>query len=237
MRTTALYLSFVIFLASCATTKEGYFASKSDYNGQANMEVATSSPKVNLEAEATEPSVVNSDAVYAIINELQITAVPTIETPVYAAMATTEKNEPILNVEALRTRMASELRLEASTIENKFAGRILNKTANKIEMANFQTKTKLSFFDKAKAKLFSKIQAKYSVSGGMAVADILAIVSLVTGIVSLAAFYGSFLLGLAAIITGAIALRKGTSRRVMAIVGIILGIVAMLFWSGWIFLY
>ncbi len=201
------------------------------------MEVAASFPKVNLESATDESIAISNDAVNTTINELQITETPTIEPPVFSAMATAEKNEPVLNVEALRARMAGGLRAEASAIDNKFAGRILNKTANKIEAANFNAKTKLTFFDKLKASLFARLQAKFAARGGMGVANILAIVSLVTGIVSLGAFYGSFLLGLTAIITGIIALRKGTSRRIMAIVGIILGIIAILFWSGWIFIF
>jgi hypothetical protein len=237
MKTPLIYLITLLFLASCTTTKQGNFASKANYNNQSNMEVATSSPKVNLEVTATQPVIVNSDAVNTTINELQITETSTNEAPLFSEIITAEKHDPILTVDALRARMANDLRLEASTIDNKFAGRILNKTANKIEAANYSTKTKLSFFDKIKASLFAKLQAKFAARGGMATADILAIVSLVTGILSLGAFYGSFLLGLTAIITGAIALRKGTSRRIMAIVGIILGVVAMLFWSGWIFIF
>jgi hypothetical protein len=237
MKTLLVYLITLLFLASCTTTKQGNFTSKAHYNNQSNMEVATSSPKANLEAEVIQPAIVNSDAVNTTINELQITVATTVEATVFSEIVTAEKHEPILTVDALRARMANDLRLEASTIDNKFAGRILNKTANKIEAANFNTKTKLTFFDKIKASLFAKLQAKFAARGGMAVADILAIVSLVTGILALGAFYGSFLLGLAAIITGAIALRKGTSRRIMAIVGIILGVVAMLFWSGWIFIF
>jgi PBP1b-binding outer membrane lipoprotein LpoB len=241
MKPFVFYFGIVVLLASCTTTKEGYYAGKANYHNASSMEVAVTTPHPFT---ATKENIivkpVNDKTKSISENNFQSDSSITIainDMAVLSASKPVVENEPILTVNALRTRMAGELRLEAGTIENKFAGRILNKTANKIEVLNLNTKTHLSFFDKLKAKLFTKLQAKFAVRGGMAMADILAIVSLVTGILALGAFYGSFLLGLAAIITGAIALRKGTSRRIMAIVGIILGVVAMLFWSGWIFLY
>ena len=141
MKTLLVYLITLLFLASCTTTKQGNFTSKAYYNNQSNMEVATSSPKANLEAEVIQPAIVNNDAVNTTINELQITVATTAEATVFSEIVTAEKHEPILTVDALRARMANDLRLEASTIDNKFAGRILNKTANKIEAANFTVET------------------------------------------------------------------------------------------------
>ncbi len=62
-------------------------------------------------------------------------------------------------------------------------------------------------------------------------ADIMAIVSLVGGVLALIGyFYGTILFGIAAIVTGVLALKWGTSRRGMALAGIILGAFAILFW-------
>jgi hypothetical protein len=242
MKTIIFLFGTVLLLASCTTTKEGYYASKANFTNSSTMEVAVAIPQPTSVANKNNIVIkpINNKTISISENSFQLDSsliAKGNEKVIFSASKPVEENEPILTVHALRTRMAGELRLEAGIIENKFAGRILNKTANKIEALNLNTKTHLSFFDKLKAKLFTKLQAKFAVRGGMAMADILAIVSLVTGILALGAFYGSFLLGLAAIITGTIALRKGTSRRIMAIVGIILGVVAMLFWSGWIFLY
>jgi hypothetical protein len=91
---------------------------------------------------------------------------------------------------------------------------------------------KLSFTDKIKIRLFGKLLNKYAdkVSGAMDTADILAICALVSGILALISYYGSFLFGIAAIVLGVIALKKGTSKRGMALAGIIMGAIGLLFW-------
>lgn len=235
-----LFLFVAFIVASCNTSKDVIYDANSNFKNSLEMEVVSSMPTINHnESVATVPTV---DEVKPISTSLVLieTSTPSevqiADQPSLPVATTVQKEITILTTEQLKTKMADELRLVASTVDSRFAGRIISRTANKIEAKDFTVKTKLSFFDKTKLKLFGKMQQRYAINNSMDVADILAIVSLVTGILSLGAFYGSFLLGLAAIITGAIALKKGTARRGMAIAGIIMGVVGILFWSGWIFI-
>jgi len=137
--------------------------------------------------------------------------------------------EPRTETLKITSMMADSLRAVASTVDNRFARRIINRTANRIEKIAVESKPR--FIDKMKAKIQSKFFMRAEErSAAMAGSDILAIVSLSTGIFSFA--YYAFPLGVVAIVTGAIALRRGTGRRGMAIAGIVLGAIGLAFWSG-----
>ncbi|HXH19691.1 MAG TPA: DUF4190 domain-containing protein [Chitinophagales bacterium] len=126
--------------------------------------------------------------------------------------------------------IAENLRTAAGSAESKFAKRVLNKAASRFESMPSGNE-RLTFWDKCKAKISAKFLSGYA-PPGMDAADVLAIISLTTGLVGFFAYYGAFPLGVAAIVTGAIALARGTSRRGMAIAGIVLGAVAIVFWPG-----
>ena len=234
----------LIISSSCNTSKEGCYTGKVNYLDQSKLEVASSVPQISLKEEIASPSELPVYEATPIDNQAllsgemeQSAGSANTDEQLLFTMAPIQNEGDVMTAEQLKTRMAEELRMVASSTESRFAGRILNRTAKKIEAKDFQAKEKLTFFDKVKTKIFGKLQAKYGRGGGMSTADILAIVSLSTGVVAFAAFYASFFFGLAAIITGAIALRKGTSRRGMAIAGIVLGAVAIFFWSGWFIFY
>jgi len=235
MKISFFFLSLLIISSSCTTSKEG--------QGKSMFETASSISQINLKEETlptNELSVYDAKTInnpVILSGELKRLKSFNSAEPVLLTMVPVQKEENALTPEQLKTKMVEEMRMAANSTESRFAGWILNKTAKKIESKDFQTKEKLTFFDKVKAKIFGKLQAKYARGGGMSTPDILAIVSLATGVVAFAAFHASFLFGLAAIITGAIALKKGTSRRGMAIAGIVLGAVAILFWSGWLFIF
>ncbi|MDZ4845428.1 MAG: DUF4190 domain-containing protein [Chitinophagales bacterium] len=243
MKNSFFALFFAVFLVtSCNTGKEGCYTGNANYGNKSKLEVASSMPKISSREAAPISSELQASGDEAntpllLSDEIQQSESAQQEEPVFLTMASVQNEGTAITAEELKTRMAAELRMVASSTENRFAGRILNRTAKKIETKDFRTKEKLTFFDKLKTKIFGKLQAKYGRGGGMSTADILAIVSLSTGVVAFAAFYASFLFGLAAIITGAIALRKGTSRRGMAIAGIVLGALAIFFWSGWFIFY
>ncbi len=239
---TQYYLLMLIALitASCSSSRDFIASDKTNFGNTSKLEVSSVMPdlkhpeattKITEPHPAGEPQTNNNTAASTkgdVDSELNFNN---------DAMMPVEDGEQAMSVEELKTKMAEELHLVASNSDNKFISRIFDKTAKKMVLNNFQAKENLTFFDKAKAKLFAKIQSKFGINSRMAGGDILAIVSLVTGLLSWVAFHGSFVLGLVAIITGVIALKKGTSRRGMAIVGIIFGVLAMLFWSGWLFIF
>ena len=245
MKNSCFFLGIALIIASsCNTGKEGCYTGKVNYPEQSKFEVASSALQINFnkampssgELPVHESKPIDSRSLLSEESP-QTDESSGADEPLLLVMAPVENERNEMTVEELKTRMAEELRMVAGSSESRFAGWILNRTAKKIETKDFQAKENLTFFDKLKAKIFGKLQAKYARGGGMSTADILAIVSLVAGVVAFAAFHGSFLLGLAAIITGAIALKKGTSRRGMAIAGIVFGAVAILFWSGWLFIF
>ncbi len=238
-----LSIATLIFITSCNVGKEGNI-NRNNSSNQSKFEVASSAYQSKVREAIPVSSEFSFYEVEPINNQVQ--HIGEIELPaetlhseeqVFYAESFNQNEGEVLTASQIKSMMADELRLTASTTDNKFASRILNKTATKFENKEFQTNEKITFFGKLKEKVFGKIQSKYGISSRASGANILAVVSLVTGIVAFASYYGSFLLGLVAIITGAIALRKGTDRRGMAIVGIILGVLAILFWSGWIILY
>ncbi len=245
MKISIFYHGIALIVASsCNTGKDGCYTGKNNYLNQSKLEVASSAPQKNLNKPV--PSSIglpvhdtkSIDSRSFLSEEIQQTNEwSDADEQLLLAMSPVETEGNKMTAKELKTRMAEELRFVAGSTESRFADRVLNRTAKKIESKDFQAIQNLTFFDKLKAKIFGRLQSKYGQRGGMSTADILAIVSLATGVAAFAAFHGSFLFGLAAIITGAIALKKGTSRRGMAIAGIVLGAVAMLFWSGWLFVY
>ena len=214
-------------ICSCTTMKHGSNTISRIY--QLNPPTATASAKET----ATEVPVICPEKVNAPLSVPQIAESKAEEGVLLASAG----NDDALYFKSFRSQLASEMREMAPTIENKFARRIVYNNAARLEKMNFATAHKSSFFDKAKAKISNKILTHYAArEGRMSGADILAIVSLATGLFAFA-WYASFPFGVAAIVTGAIALARGTDRRGMAIVGIIFGAIAIAFWSGYIVIH
>jgi hypothetical protein len=215
MKRLSLYattLALSAFLFSCSSVNMNRVGSASE------MEVAASKPRTienNNEVMVTTTS-------ETIIAEVAATEAPvaSVETPKAEAVASK-------NVEAF----SAGLKELVASSENKVMANTLRRTSNSLDKL-VGNKEKLGFVDKLKLKLFNKILNRYVEKHGNAMdgADILAIVSLVSGILTWVTFYGFFVFAIAAIVTGALALKKGTSRRGMALAGIILGAIGLFLW-------
>ncbi len=219
MKRLSLYattLALSTFLFSCSSVNMNRIGSASD------MEVATSKPRAT--ENKNEVAVAETNA---ITEENVIAVVAATEAPEQAA----PKSKVVAKFNANTQKLAQQFEELTASTEDAFAKKTLQRTANNLKSLNVN-EDKLSFMDKLKMRIFGKMLNKYSekVSNAMDVADILAICALVSGILALVSYYGSFLFGVAGIVLGVIALKKGTSRRGMALAGIILGAIGLLFW-------
>lgn len=226
MKTKKLFfIALVALFASCTTEK---VALKDNQLG-----VASSVPGIQQQAstQALQPVTLPANETATQMSESAVLPASTVETEGMLAMAP-QANE--MNQKEMALKVANDLRTISADADSRFASRILNRTANRIETADFSQNKKLTFFEKIKKKIASKFveryAEKYAAKSGMDTPDILAIVALGSGALAWVAYYGSFLFGLAGIALGIVALKKGTSRRGMAIAGIALGAAAIVFW-------
>lgn len=238
MKIFTMLAAITVIACSCNISKTGCYTGKVTESNK-EFEVAMSEPTLFMneqygglpvpQVSMQEVGAISLDESYSMV--LSTAEEPVTEEPVLIAMAAQqmtgmENDAPPLTLTAM---MAENLRFAATTMEGRITKRILNKSANRIERMSFETKHRITFMDKIRVKISEKFFDAYAPGEGAS--NILAIVSLVTGILSFA-WYASFILGVAAIVTGAIALASGTSRRGMAIAGIVLGAVAIALWSG-----
>jgi hypothetical protein len=215
MKRLSLYattLALSTFFFSCSSVNMNRVGSASD------MEVATSKPRA-IENKNEVAVAENNATTETVIAEVAATEAP-------VASVETTKTDVVVskNVEAF----SAGLKELVASSENKVMTNTLSRTSNSLDKL-VGNKEKLGFLDKLKLKVFNKILNRYVEKHGSAMdaADILAIVSLVTGILTWVTWYGFFIFAIAAIVTGVIALKKGTSRRGMALAGIILGAVGL----------
>lgn len=236
MKICMMLAAITLIACSCNISKTGCYTGKANETKQ--LKVALSEPTLLMNeqyAGLPVPQVSMQEVGAISLDESYSMVLNTVEEPV--------KNEPVLIAMApqqmtgsddappltLTSMMAENLRFAATTMEGRFTKRILTKSANRIERMSFETKHRVTFMDKIRVKISEKFFDAYAPGEGGS--NVLAIVSLITGILSFA-WYASFVLGVAAIVTGAIALASGTSRRGMAIAGIVLGAIAIALWSG-----
>lgn len=223
------FVSFVLF--SCGVVNNAQF-------GKKEFDVASSKPALpGAQAAGADVAAIQqpqTNEVVAVSAENNVTDVMPEITADEKAMAMAPADDVSLTEqEDAKIMIANNLRATAQTLESKFAQRMINKTAERIEMSAGKAQGNQSFFKKLQSKIYGKILdkkiQKYGASA-MDTADILAIVSLAAGVAAWITYYGSFLFGIAAIVTGIIALRRGTGRRGMAITGIVLGAVGIFLW-------
>ena len=215
MKRISLYastLALSTFLFSCSSVNMNRF-------GGSDMEVAASKPR---NTQTVKETVVAENEK----TESTVAVVAAEEAPVAAP-----KTKAVAKFNENAKKLATQFETLTASTEDAFAKKTLAKTAASLKTLNVN-EDKLSFTDKIKIRLFGKLLNKYAdkVSGAMDTADILAICALVSGILALISYYGSFLFGVAAIVLGVIALKKGTSKRGMALAGIIMGAIGLLFW-------
>lgn len=224
-------------ITSCNSMKDGCYTGQNSYQ---QFDIASSIQSSSVVQEANllpvEANYIEAKAITDSFNGLEPVAVtPSDNVLLLAEIPSTGEGNP--QQASLATLMAADLRIGAASIENRFVTRVLNRTANKLETKGFTENTgKVTLVDKIKMKIANKYVSKHAAAAA-GDGGVLAIVSLITGILAFAAYYGSFALGLVAIITGAIALSQGTSRRVMAILGIVFGALAIAMWSGLIVVF
>lgn len=242
MKLYTMLTAIALIACSCNISKTGCYTGTVTPTNNNEFEVAMSSPQILSneqlhtlpvpELSVQEAAPIELNEVYSYSQVLMPVAEEeaTPEEQLLLAFApqltSAEDDAAPLTITAL---MAENLRYAATTMEGRFTKRILNKSANRIERMSFETKHRVTFMDKIRVKLSEKFFAAYAPAQGAS--NVLAIVSLITGILSFA-WYASFVLGVAAIVTGAIALAGGASRRGMAIAGIVLGAIAIALWSG-----
>jgi hypothetical protein len=224
MKKIALYFTgfaFTALMFSCSTSNVTRF-------NDSDLEVASSQPKMK-QVNNTETVVVTEP------NAAEVTAVVTEMPEVVAAEKINSNVKAVTKFNESAQRLAKEIEAFTASTDDAMVKKTLTRTSDALSKLNVNAE-KLSFMDKIKLRLFGKMFDRYAekVSGAMDTADILAICALVSGILAIVGYYGSFLFGVAAIVLGVIALKKGTSRRGMALAGIILGAIGLFFWIIWI---
>jgi hypothetical protein len=224
MKKIALYFTGFAFSAlmfSCTTSNVTRFSGS-------DLEVASSKPKMK-QVNNTETAVVTKPTA---VEEVAVVTEPTQE---IVAENANSNIKAVVKFNESAQKLSNELKTLTASTDDAMVKKTLTRTSDALSKMNVNA-DKLSMLDKIKLRLFGKMFDRYAekVSSAMDTADILAICALVSGILAIVGYYGSFLFGIAGIVLGVIALKKGTSRRGMALAGIILGAIGLLFWIIWI---
>jgi hypothetical protein len=219
-----IFLICLLFLFSCSNTR---FAQNVDYSQQPAagsglpQEYLPVFDDIDETAELTEVEVLTVDKKRNRVRNRE-------------GFATTKrtkgrKSKVVDNTIVLKL---SEILSEAAGKEdNKLVARNLKNAAKQLKRIN--DKKDGSFFDKLRYRIGSRMLTKHMDEKAVLnsnTADIMAILALTFGLISLISYYGSFLFGIGAIVTGVLALMSNTNRYGMALAGLILGVIGILFW-------
>jgi hypothetical protein len=225
MKKIALYFTGFAFSAlmfSCSTSNVTRFSGS-------DLEVVSSQPTMKQAAPTEDVAMAEVKPAETVAVEAAPAVAPVVAAPV-------SKNvNAVVKFNESAQKLSKELEALTASTNDAMVKKTLTRTSTALSKLNVNAE-KLSLMDKIKMRLFGKMFDRYAekVSGAMDTSDILAICALVSGILAMVSYYGSFLFGVAGIVLGVIALKKGTSRRGMALAGIILGAIGLLFWIIWI---